>query len=740
MLLLAQHARYSEVDFLNWVRADGPHGTSLAEVVALSQRAKSPVVPVFRKAGQEVPVPSIVHWRVGHFATIVGMRSGRYEVKDPAFGHQELWVSQAALDAEASGYFLVSEKAARAAHWRRVGAPEAGRVWGAGPTGDDSGNPNCGMCGYAINEQKVSLHLIDTPVGDTPPKGPSAEVTLNYARRDQNQPAKFGFFNVSQKWTLNWLSYVTDEPGSPGTNVIRYLRDGALYSYTGYDTGTGRFAPQEDDLSVLQLTSASPINYKRFLPDGSIEVYAESDGSAVSPRNIFLSRITDPQGNPLNLDYGRIDGQVRLLSLTDAAGRKTTFGYGSPTSPLLITKITDPFGRSAILSYDGGGRLASIADVLGLTSKFTYDASSLVNSMTTPYGTTHFAYGGSGNRRFLNIVDPLGFGEREETFQPAPIPDSEPSYLVPQGMSNLTNSYLVYRDSFHWNQHQYALAGCTPNGGCNYADARVTHFTHDAANIGLEWDTVESSKEPLEDRVWYTYPGQPAGHISGTFDEPNAIGRVLDNAETQLTQVAYNAFGNPTQYIDPVGRTTTLTYAANNVDVVAIAQTVASRPRTIAAFTYNDQHRPLTYTDAAGQTTHYTYNSGGQLTSVTNPLGQETTYIYNTTGDLTKIINADGKVAANFTYDALDRIASNTDSEGWEVDYAYDAGDRLTRVTYPDGTTDKYTYDRLDLKSYIDRQNHSWGHAYDADRRLTAVTDPLGDTTKYTYYVMKTAH
>jgi RHS repeat-associated protein len=734
MLLLAQHARYSEVDFLNWVRADGPQGTSLAEVAELSHRTEAPLVPVFRKPSERAPVPSIVHWRVGHFAAIVAMRNGRYEVKDPTFGHQELWVTQGALDAEASGYFLVSEKAAQAAGWRLVGTPEAGRVWGAGPTTDDSGNPNCGMCGYAINEQKVSLHLIDTPVGYAPPKGPSAQVTLNYAQRDQNQPAKFGFFNVSQKWTINWLSYVTDEPGSPGTNVTRYLRDGGLYSYTGYDTGTGRFAAQEDDLSVLQLTSASPITYRHSLPDGSIEVYAESDGSAVSSRNIFLSRIIDPQGNVLTLDYGRISSQVRLLSLTDATGRKTTFGYGSPTSPLLITKITDPFGRSAILRYDGSGRLVSITDVLGLTSKFTYDASSLVNSLTTPYGTSHFAYGGSGNRRFLNITDPRGFGEREETFQPAPVPGFEPPYYVPQGMTNLTNNFLVFRDSFHWNAHQYAVAGCTPNGGCNYGDARVTHFTHDAANISLEWDTVESSKEPLENRVWYTYPGQPAGHISGTYDEPNAIGRVLDDGGTQLTQFAYNAFGNPTQYVDPVGRTTTLAYAANNIDVDTVAQTVAGTARAVAAFTYNDHHRPLTYTDAAGQTTHYRYDGAGQLTSVTNALGQETSYDYNSTGDLTKIINADGKVAASFTYDAFDRIASYTDSEGWTVKYAYDAGDRLTLSTYPDGTTDEYGYDKLDLAVYTDRQKHSWHYAYDPDRRLTKVTDPLGQTTKYTYF------
>jgi RHS repeat-associated protein len=735
MLLLAEHASAKEVYFLNWVHADGPQGTSLAEIVALAKEAHADLEPVYRQAGERVPVPSIVHWKFGHFSAVVGERNGRYHLEDPTFGRQGLWVTKAALDAEASGYFLVPAGEAHAAAWRRVATVEAGRVWGAGYTTDDSGDPNCGMCGYAINEQKVSVHLTDTPVGYASRVGPSAEVMLAYAQRDQNQPANFKFFNVSQKWTVNWLSYVEDDPSSPGTNVTRYQRDGALYAYSGYDSSTHAFTPQEDDGSVLVLEKTSPATYDRFLKDGSIETYSGSDGSAVFPRNVFLNKITDPQGNVLTLDYGNVDGRIRLVSLTDATGRKTTFSYGSASSPLRITKITDPFGRSAVLTYDGNGRLSSITDVLGLTSKFAYDSSSEIDALTTPYGTTHFAFGGTGNRRFLNIIDPLGYGEREETFQPAPVPTSDPAAEVPQGMTNLTNEYLQYRDSFHWNKHQYALAHCTPNGGCNYEDARITHFTHDPTDIGLEWDTVESRKEPLENRVWYTYEGQPNGAlIAGTYDLPTGVGRVLDSGQTQLTQTAYNAFGNPTGIVDPVGRTTTLAYAKNEIDVASIAQTTAAGPQTVARFTYNDQHRPLTYTDAAGGTTQYTYNSAGQQTSATNPLGQKTTYVYNATGDLTRIINADGKVAASFTYDSFDRVASYTDSEGWEVDYAYDAANRLTKAVYPDGTSEQYTYDKLDLASYKDRQGHIWRYVHDADRRLISVTDPLGHVTRYTYY------
>ena len=109
MLMLAQHASPAQVKFLNKVRT-GPQGTSLAEVAALAKQAKLALEPVFRKPGEPIPVPSIVHWKVGHFAAIVGLANGRYHLDDPTFGRQGLWVTQAALDAEASGYFLAPSK------------------------------------------------------------------------------------------------------------------------------------------------------------------------------------------------------------------------------------------------------------------------------------------------------------------------------------------------------------------------------------------------------------------------------------------------------------------------------------------------------------------------------------------------------------------------------------------------------------------------------------------------------
>jgi RHS repeat-associated protein len=749
-LMLAMDAHDTKGRDLQWYHA-GPNGTNLAELAGLADKAKFKYKLISRKPGQAVPVPAIVHWKVGHFAAIVGKANGRYHVEDPVFPGMGMWVTQAALDAEASGDYMIPASKPVAAGWHALTLTQAGEVWGKGPTsgtqkGDNndpcSSGASCScpgggspMCGYNIKEATVGITMSDTPVGYAPPIGPSAKVTITYNQREDSQPAVFSFYNVSPKWTLNWLEYVTDDPTAPGATVSRYLAGGGAYYYSGYNSGTGQFAAQNDDGSTLVLVSQSPVVYKRLLRDGRTELYTQSDGSTSYPRNVFLSQVIDPQGNAVTLNY---DAEQRLTSLTDAAGRTTTFSYGVATEPLLVTQITDPFGRSAVLTYDLGGRLSSITDIIGITSRFTYDGNSLVNSLTTPYGTTSFSYtapGTSAPPRFVDVTDPLGNHEREEWLEPAPIPDSDPAATVPTGMPvPLVNQYLTDRDSFHWDKNQYILAGCTPTGGCDYTKARDKHFAH-VPGTDLKSTTVESLKNPLENRIWYNYPGQTEAYFAGTSDQPIAIGRVLDDGTTQLSLASYDTSGlfNPTQKIDPIGRTTSFGYG-NQIDLATISQTTAyGFQTTLAQYTYNIVHRPIFSTDAAGQTTSYAYNAAGQRISVTDPLGEKTSYHYNGTGDLTSITNANGVTAATYTYDAFDRIATYTDSEGWQVSYNYDNADRVTKITYSDGTADTYTYNKLDLASHTDRLSRVWAYTHDGDRRLTAMTDPTAHQTLYGY-------
>jgi peptidase C39-like protein len=84
-------------------------GCSLAQVAQLAQAADLDYQIAKRDAGALVITPAVVHWKVGHYAALVKEAGGKLLSKDLTFGNNT-WLSQKALDAEASGYFLVPKQ------------------------------------------------------------------------------------------------------------------------------------------------------------------------------------------------------------------------------------------------------------------------------------------------------------------------------------------------------------------------------------------------------------------------------------------------------------------------------------------------------------------------------------------------------------------------------------------------------------------------------------------------------
>lgn len=81
-------------------------GFSLRQVQELSEQLGLHYQTAFRDPGADFVVPSVVHLRVGHFAALIRQEGGHYLLEDPTFKN-DACVTQTALAAEASGYFLV---------------------------------------------------------------------------------------------------------------------------------------------------------------------------------------------------------------------------------------------------------------------------------------------------------------------------------------------------------------------------------------------------------------------------------------------------------------------------------------------------------------------------------------------------------------------------------------------------------------------------------------------------------
>jgi RHS repeat-associated protein len=745
-LLQIQRATDPEksADMVVYESASTQQGMSLPQVAAMSARIGLNYQMAFREADGDFAVPSVIHWKLGHYAAIIRREGDEYLLQDPTFLN-DVWATRAALEAESSGYFLIPPGDLPRG-WRAVEAKEGQNVWGKGNTqnldpkphgppdprtgdcGAGGGGaglpfPSGGMASSSVHLMLVNLNLTDTPVGYAPSVGPAVGFTVRYNHRDAFQPATFSYSNFGPKWTCDWISYITDNPQIPQADVNYYIRGGGTRTFKGFNANSQTYDFQQYDQTQLRRTG--PASYEMLARNGSKMVFSRSDGSVGTSRKIFLTQVSDPFGNTVTLNY---DGNLRLTSITDAIGQVTTLTYGIADDLYKITQVTDPFGRLATFDYDISGRLTNITDVIGLQSQFVYEGSGdFINALITPYGTNSFLRGQSGTTRWLETVFADGSRDRVEFNQSTnlAIGFSDPPASVPQGMST-DNRFLWFRNTYYWSR-----TACASSYG-DYSKAKVYHWLH-TEDVTTASGILESIKEPLEGRVWYAYAGQGSPIFVGSNNRPTYVGRVLDDGATQLYQYGYNGFGNVTNRVDPVGRTYSYLYDTNGIDLLEVRMTRAGKNELLFKATYNAQHLPLTTTDAAGQTTTNTYNAQGQLLTTTNPKGETTSYTYSSDGYL---IAVDGPLSGTqdrvtATYDALGRTLTKTDDSGYTLTFGYDALDRITSITYPDLTFDQITYDRLDPAVIEDRAGRQTFLQHDALRNLVQRTDPLGRVTRF---------
>ena len=723
------------------------HGTSLVMVEAFARKLGLDYQPAFREAGAEVLVPSVVHWKVGHYGALTQeIVAARFLVKDPTFT-DDFVVSPSALDQEASGYFLV-RAGALPPGWRSVPPQEAQGVWGKGsvppntpppppcqcpgiacPTcdgGDGSGNggnggnsgggsggsgggwgwgdgggwadpTDYGMPAYDVDPSRVNLSLSDTPLFYHPPRGPKIRFKASYSARDVAPAALPNYPNLGAQWNFGWVGFILDDPNNATTGS--YGPGGGNLSYVGYvSTGanTGAFAPQTLTQSVLARTSAT--SYLKTFKDGSKQVFGLADNS--TPRRIFLTEYDDPAGNKLLYTYDPT--HFRLLSVSDALGQVTTLSYvsndaGSTNGDYYrVAQVTDPFGRSASFAYNPSGQLSQITDMAGLVSQFTYGSGNAITTLTTPYGNTTFAENDIGADRSLTITDPTGAAEKVEFKYTMTPPDS--SAPVPSAPGLLTQAgYNAYRTSYYWDKKAYALAPT------DYSQAHLYHFCHTSDGNSMS-DILESEKPALESRVYYNYLGQTNAYVSSNSNLQTMAARVLDDGSTQLSAYDYNAQGKLTKAVSPGDantptRTTTYQYAANGIDRVATYQQNPAGYQQNPAGVSTDPYGVKA--DLLGS---MVYDTQGKhlVTSTKDAAGQSTSFTYNAYGQPLSVTNAKAE-KTTFTYDRNQAgVSGQTDGylktvtgpvTGATVSYAYDGFGRVKQVTDSEGYTVGTTYD-----------------------------------------------
>ncbi|TAK27045.1 MAG: hypothetical protein EPO40_18905 [Myxococcaceae bacterium] len=435
-------------------------GTSLAQLIALGNEAGEPLRALRREPSTPWLVPSVIHWKVNHFAAVVAVEEvspGRrvYLLQDPTFG-ESVRVSERWLDEGASGYVLIPARSPIPPGWMEVGASEAATIWGRGETtetdpdafGDRDLVSPCdssrGVARFGFHRHLASLHVEDTPVWLNTAFGPPVEFRVSYNQADWTQPQLPTYANFGGRWTFNFGGALTSSSTGPvyawgmnGGGVVRL--DPVINPVTDLRSG-----------DRLEDVPGVPDDKRIRHRDGSYDLYRRL--SAGFSTRWFLKERRDAQNNAVILTY---DG-LRLTTITAADNQTLTIGYRSDVpgtqSYYLVSTVTTSAGYVANFTYaerEPGGPyvLTATADSENVTSYYSYSTVNrtildgglpiaddagvpipdrdFLASISTPYGLTAFTTGwgqvhgaGSSNNLFIQrwteAAYPTGEHERVE--------------------------------------------------------------------------------------------------------------------------------------------------------------------------------------------------------------------------------------------------------------------------------------------------------------------------------------
>jgi hypothetical protein len=550
-------------------------GFRMSQLLELAETNGLSVDAVRRPAGGDIVVPSVVHWKLNHYAAIVEQKDGRYKVIDSTFGKTHSWIDAATIDAEASGAFLVPRSKSPSA-WAKLSKTECDSIYGKGfpnyiPDESDCNAPcdcndndeeseeppaandgpadgetpdseecdeelaeaSAGMPVWRVSEPYATLWLIDTPLRYRLSSGKWMSLQLKYKSRGESKIDTMGGFGPF--WECNWLGFLHQESDVYDANVAGGGHESASNDALLYKSGrrfvTGTSGGGSGAMDVGGTSVPTMIG-----PLGSKNGYAFK-ALLAGATNHFLTHRMDRYGRITEFKYETNGTIARMTSVIDKDGRSITVSYHSGTNAHLIGEVTDPYGRSARFYYTNQ-LLTHIVDTAGMSTYFEYDGNNRITNMITLYGTNSF-------QQFTGIDDSYRYGgyQRRALLVTEATRDK-------QLYSYTDNGYDGARKSYHWNRAQYEAISDT--GKTNFLDmldedymiASVKEWAHGpfppegSGYTESVSDTIEKKAPPLisgGSRNWTTYT-----HMS-------TIKRVTSVSSAQWTRVSIdrNTKGRP---------------------------------------------------------------------------------------------------------------------------------------------------------------------------------------------------
>ncbi|MBT2231543.1 LamG-like jellyroll fold domain-containing protein [Nonomuraea sp. NEAU-A123] len=482
------------------------------------------------------------------------------------------------------------------------------------------------------------------------------------------------------------------------------------------------------------------------------------------------------------------DSAARVSSVKDAAGNTTTYGYDAygnlnrtvdatgadyrqvygPTGLLLTSSLANWVGdpldngspKELVLesrAYDPAGRLATVTDAMGRTTRNHYYDDNLLESVWA-----EGFHNADGSTRDIPL--------QQNTYDSA-------GNLIQRvtGNGKSTTAYTV--DAA--NRTTEALldpAGIKRKTTYGYDDDDHIISLVQAQNSGFTWTTFDLDPlgRPLSQKVWdgaawlttswtrdqrglprtmtdprgavTDYTHDEAGRLTTTKAPTVAIehlGSTPFNVRPS-TRAGYNSFGDVVTSEDAEGYRTTTAYDAMSrpLTVTLPSYTQAGAGATVTAgstATYDALGRMTRAVDALGHGDTYTYDQLGNVVATTDAAGKQSRSGFDVAGEWLWTRDQAGRVTGA-TYDDLGRRISATAVDrtptpaGYTTAFEYDDAGNLTYVTTPSGARSQLGYNAAG-EVVVDVDPLSQAHWYTRDHagRVTKVSNPDGTGSTLTF-------
>jgi RHS repeat-associated protein len=514
------------------------------------------------------------------------------------------------------------------------------------------------------------------------------------------------------------------------------------------------FDPESEDTdedgrtSVVTLVTGD--GGKRF-----IEVSGNASGVDVG------SVFTAPEGY-----YFSVERNGEGYQVTEKNGLTYTFEdvAGTVGQKARLLRIEDRRGNSLTLTYDGED-LESVADDLGRTLDFSYDASHRIIEITDWAGRQYqYTYNAEG--------------ELEDVFNPLAVAgDQQPEHYEYYGAESGENLKHAMRSYTH------------PRGNGMtfeyYMNGRVfRHSNSLGETMKFSYNDFRRESTLVDERGnAYKYFFDKHGNLTAsinenggrteyTYDPDNPFNRISEkNPMGYVTEYQYDSDGNVIQVTSPSGNT--VEYSDFNeysqvgkikgVDGIYTLLKYDAEGNLLQSLRlkrgYGDTVDPQTYTPVPSEllswTTHQYDEHGNRIETkrirdFANEVGPTVTYTYD--GDdlypteITRCGDKDGDGdigddacdTASLTYDSLGRLTHGVDGNWEVVEYIYNDLGQLVRGTDATGRMRDYEYDHngnpvSEILKVGNRRVDQNAISYDLADRVSRVIDSGGFVTSYQY-------